>query len=64
MLCWYLLFTAPTLAADNRIPLTLPLLQERLNTPVLSEGVSTIDLRNFEIDLTGNNAEFREQFYQ
>lgn len=64
MLGWYLLFVAPSLAADSRIPLTLPLLQERLNTPVLSEGVATINLRNLAIDLTGDNAEFREQFYQ
>ena len=59
-----LLFAFPALAASERVALTLPVLQERLNSPILSEGVSTIDLRNFIIDLTSENAAFREQFYQ
>jgi uncharacterized membrane protein SirB2 len=59
-----LLFASPALAASEKVPLTLPLLQERLNSPILSEGFSTIDLRNFIIDLTSENAIFREQFYQ
>ncbi|AFY76332.1 hypothetical protein Ple7327_0907 [Pleurocapsa sp. PCC 7327] len=59
-----LLWTSPALAASERVPLTLPLLQERLNSPLLSEGFYTIDLRNFIIDLTSENTIFREQFYQ
>jgi uncharacterized protein YjbI with pentapeptide repeats len=59
-----LLFAHPALAASERVPLTLPILQERLNSPVFSEGFSTIDLRCFIIDLTNENAAFREQFYQ
>jgi hypothetical protein len=64
-----LLLLLPNLAiaatsVPERIPLTLSLLQERLNTPFLSDGVETIDLRHLTIDLSNNNAEFREQFYQ
>jgi uncharacterized protein YjbI with pentapeptide repeats len=54
----------PALAASERVPLTLSLLQERIDAPVLSEGVITIDLRQFKIDLTNENAIFQEQFYQ
>ena len=50
--------------APERTLLTLSLLEERINSPILSEGVSTIDLRQLIIDLTSENAEFREQFYQ
>jgi uncharacterized protein YjbI with pentapeptide repeats len=62
LLVW--LQKSPALAASERVPLTLSLLQERLNVPVLSEGVLTIDLRQFKIDLTNENAIFQEQFYQ
>ncbi|GFE71457.1 pentapeptide repeat-containing protein [Chroococcus sp. FPU101] len=64
---WFLIilfiFNASAIAAD-RIPLTITLLQERISTPILSDGVATIDLRNLIIDLTDNNSDFREQFYQ
>lgn len=59
-----LLLTFSAFAVSEKVILTIPILQERLNTPILSEGVSTIDLRNFVIDLTSENAIFREQFYQ
>jgi uncharacterized protein YjbI with pentapeptide repeats len=59
-----LLFTFSALAVSEKIPLTISILQERLNAPILSEGVSTIDLRSFVIDLTSENTVFREQFYQ
>ncbi|MCU0537567.1 MAG: pentapeptide repeat-containing protein [Hydrococcus sp. Prado102] len=59
-----LLFTFSAVAVSEKVPLTIPILQERLNAPILIEGVSTIDLRSFVIDLTNENAIFREQFYQ
>ena len=51
-------------ATPERVPLTLELLQERLKSPIQSEGVRTIDLRQFMINLRSENAEFRNQFYQ
>lgn len=51
-------------AATDRFPLTLELLQERLKSPIQSEGVRTIDLRHLNINLRSENAEFRDQFYQ
>ncbi|MEP0832659.1 pentapeptide repeat-containing protein [Microcoleus sp. AS-A8] len=51
-------------AATQRSPLTLELLQERLKSPIQSEGVRTIDLRQLIINLRSENAEFRDQFYQ
>lgn len=48
----------------ERIPLTLELLQERINSPVQSEGIYTIDLQRLTINLTSENAEFRDRFYQ
>lgn len=51
-------------AATQRLPLTLELLQERLKSPIQSEGVRTIDLRQLNINLRSENAEFRDQFYQ
>jgi hypothetical protein len=59
-----LLLTFSAFAVSEKVLLTIPILQERLNAPILSEGVSTIDLRNFVIDLTSENTIFREQFYQ
>jgi len=51
-------------AATERSPLTLELLQERLKSPIQSEGVRIIDLRQLIINLRSENAEFRDQFYQ
>ena len=69
LLIFLLLLLLPTTAQaattlPEKIPLTLELLQERLNSPLQSEGFSTIDLRQLIIDLTNENGEFREQFYQ
>lgn len=58
---------APIWAATpppERSPLTLELLQERLKSPIQSEGVRTIDLSQLIINLRSDNAEFRDQFYQ
>jgi hypothetical protein len=53
-----------TNSVPERISLNLELLQQRLKSPVQSEGVRTIDLRQFIINLRPENAEFRDQFYQ
>ncbi|MBW4551187.1 MAG: pentapeptide repeat-containing protein [Aphanocapsa sp. GSE-SYN-MK-11-07L] len=61
------LLPMPALAAEaqpNRLPLTVELLQQRLKAPVNNEGVPTIDLRRFVIDLRPENASFRDQFYR
>lgn len=58
------LFYQPVLAMPERIILTESLLQEALNHPVLNDGSLIIDLQNFEINLTPENIEFRDQFYQ
>jgi Pentapeptide repeats (9 copies) len=55
---------APVMSAPERTPLTLEILQERLKSPIQSEGVRTIDLRQFVINLRPENAEFTNQFYQ
>jgi len=47
----------------ERVPLTLELLQERLRSPIPSEGTRIVDLRRMEIDLRPENATFRDQFY-
>ena len=54
----------PQGGSAKRSPLTLELLQERLKSPIQSEGVRTIDLRQLIINLRSENAEFRDQFYQ
>lgn len=62
-----LLLPQPAFAAiaqPDRTPLTLELLQERLRSPIYSDGIRTIDLRRFNIDLRPENAAFREQFYR
>ena len=68
MILLLLLLPAPASAiatpAPERAPLTLELLQERLKSPIASEGVRIIDLRQLIINLRPENAEFRDQFYQ
>ncbi|HEY9846249.1 MAG TPA: hypothetical protein V6D03_08630, partial [Candidatus Caenarcaniphilales bacterium] len=44
--------------------LTPQLLQERLRSPILLEGIRTIDLRRLVIDLRPEKAALRDQFYQ
>jgi hypothetical protein len=46
------------------MPLTLELLQSRLKTPVQNDGIRTVDLRQFVIDLRSENQVFRDQFYR
>ena len=68
MILLLLVLSAPARAiatpATERSPLTLELLQERLKSPIASEGVRIIDLRQLIINLRPENAEFRDQFYQ
>lgn len=62
-----LMLSTPIWTANSvpeRTSLNLELLQERLKSPIQSEGVRTIDLRQFIINLRPENAEFRDQFYQ
>ena len=67
MILLLLLLPAPASAiatpAPERAPLTLEMLQERLKSPLASEGVRIIDLRQLIINLRPENAEFRDQFY-
>ncbi len=48
----------------ERTSLSLELLQERLQAPVIREGNLTVDLRDMVIDLRPENREFRDEFYQ
>jgi hypothetical protein len=64
---YLLLFIQPALAAEpqpQRTVLTLELLQERINSPIVNQGSLTVDLREMEIDLQPKNKEFRDNFYQ
>jgi uncharacterized protein YjbI with pentapeptide repeats len=54
----------PVQAAElERTPLTLELLQERLRSPIPSEGTRMVDLKRMAIDLRPENTAFRDQFY-
>jgi hypothetical protein len=44
--------------------LTLAGLQERLQSPIQRDGVKTLDLRHFTIDLRPENQEFRQEFFR
>jgi uncharacterized protein YjbI with pentapeptide repeats len=54
----------PAFAAMEQIPLTAEILQERVSATTPKEGIPTIDLSSFIIDLRDENKEFRELFYQ
>jgi len=49
-------------AADT--PLTLDLLQEKLQAPVQRQGSRFVDLSHLHLDLRSENGEFRQEFYQ
>ncbi|MBF2002642.1 MAG: pentapeptide repeat-containing protein [Synechococcales cyanobacterium M58_A2018_015] len=62
-----LLLAEPAWAAvalPERTPLTIERLQERLKTPMQSDGVRTLNLQRLVIDLRPENAAFRDQFYR
>jgi hypothetical protein len=52
----------PQGGSAQRSPLTLELLQERLKSPLQSQGVRTIELRQLNINLRSENAEFRDHY--
>lgn len=52
------------IAQPERTVLTLELLQERLRSPSIRQGIPTLDLRQLVIDLRPENASFRDSFYQ
>jgi hypothetical protein len=69
LILWLLqqIFIAPAWALP--VPQTPPiltgeLLQERVKTPEVNEGIRRINLKNFTIDLRSENAEFKTQFYR
>ncbi|MEB3310584.1 MAG: pentapeptide repeat-containing protein [Snowella sp.] len=64
IILFWILNNHPALAVSERTILTDILLQERLSHPVLNDGALIIDLQNLDIDLTPENVEFRDQFYQ
>ncbi len=61
----FLLIAYPSsIVADvERSALTPELLQQRIKSPQLQEGILTLDLTYLEIDLTADNNEFKEEFY-
>jgi len=61
IVCWGVAI-AP--AQAETVPLTLDILQQRLDNPVLREGSFAIDLEDFSIDLREENPEFRDRFYE
>ncbi|MGF1675652.1 MAG: hypothetical protein ACFCUV_18495, partial [Rivularia sp. (in: cyanobacteria)] len=48
----------------QRTVLTLELLQEKINSPIVNQGSFTVDLRQMEIDLQPQNQEFHDNFYK
>lgn len=48
----------------DRVILTSDRLQQRLRSPITSEGFRLLDLRGLVIDLRPENAVFRDQFYR
>lgn len=65
--CWLgVLGTAfnEAIAAPAPTVLTLEMLQERISHPVPRDGKPTINLRQLIIDLSPENAEFRDRFYR
>jgi hypothetical protein len=64
-LVWFFVFCLPVKAVSSSpVVLNLELLESRLQSPVLIEGFYVVDLSNFVINLTDDNTNFRNQFYQ
>jgi uncharacterized protein YjbI with pentapeptide repeats len=62
-----LFFSLPARAVSSspeRTVLSLELLQERLQNPIIREGNLTVDLRDMVIDLRPENGKFSDDFYQ
>ncbi len=67
--CWWQIiglgnFDQNFACAETKTLLTLETLQARIEKPIQKEGINTIDLTNFIIDLNDKNLEFSQQFYQ
>ncbi len=60
----FLFLPLPAFAQTERPSLTLELLQQRVRSPTIHEGIPTVDLREMVIDLRPENANFRDAFYQ
>ncbi len=56
-------FTQPSQAGEHP-PLTLDILQQRLQNPITLDGKPTLDLRQFAIDLRPENQPFQTEFYR
>lgn len=62
-----LFFYLPSFSVQAQIqltPLTIEILEQRINTPILRDGKLTVDLRDMQIDLRTQNGNFRDRFYQ
>ena len=66
LLLIFLLFLHPTsVVADVETEILTPeLLQARIQSPQLQDGIFTLNLTYLEIDLTPENNEFKEDFYR
>ncbi|MEB3182414.1 MAG: pentapeptide repeat-containing protein [Nostocaceae cyanobacterium] len=58
-----ILFPLPAQAQSERPTLTVELLQQRLRTPIIREGIPTVDLSELVIDLRPENPGFSDAFY-
>ncbi|MBE9214547.1 pentapeptide repeat-containing protein [Plectonema cf. radiosum LEGE 06105] len=68
-ICTLFLFLSiqPVWAAEpqlQRTVLTLELLQEKINSPMVNQGSFTVDLREMKIDLQPQNKELHDNFYK
>ncbi|NJS16683.1 MAG: hypothetical protein HC787_06935 [Nostocaceae cyanobacterium CSU_2_110] len=62
-----LLSIQPVWAVESqpqRTVLTLELLQEKINSPIVNQGSFTVDLREMEINLQPQNKELHDNFYK
>ena len=52
------------LADPEKVVLTSELLEERIKSPQLQDGILNLNLTSLEIDLTEENNQFRDEFYR
>jgi hypothetical protein len=60
---WLFSTAAVALPLNDLTPLTLEVLQERLESPVQQDGKETLDFSKLLIDLTSDNIALRDRFY-
>jgi hypothetical protein len=64
-LIWFVVLPLPVNAqVEQRSYLTLNILQDKLNNLIQQEGKDTIDLSNYIIDISSDDSDFSQQFYQ